>query len=234
MVKEASLSGANKKIALIPIGQSPRPEVAADFRSLWGSAVDILESGALDGLSAAEINGLKPRPGEAELITRLADGQIVYVSHQRLIPYVEKAIARTVQQGAELAMVLCTGDFSPVKAEVPVLEPNRVLAGGVAGVLPAGTAVTVLIPTESQREEACARWSERGFKVDRVLVAAPFGKDDTLIEMIKNDPVIQASAAIIGDCFGFDLHCRELISRVYPKQIFIPRLLMGHLLLAVL
>lgn len=223
-----------KKIALVPIGQSPRPDVAGDFKHIWQDAVTILESGALDGVADDEILALKPRQGEAELITKLADGQTVYVSHRRLIPYIERAVERSAGQGAELAIVLCTGDFSAVKAGIPVLEPNEVMAGSVVSVLKPGAAVTVIVPTISQKEEAAARWEQRGLKVARMTVAAPFGGHEDCIREIRTDPCIQASDGIIGDCFGFDLHFKAAMAAVYSKQIFIPRLLMAHLVQAVL
>jgi protein AroM len=41
----------NKKIGIITIGQSPRTDVVPEMSALFGEGVEVLECGALDGLS---------------------------------------------------------------------------------------------------------------------------------------------------------------------------------------
>ncbi len=225
---------SRKKIALITIGQSPRPEVVADFIKIWGDSFDIIESGALDNLTVQQIAELEPQPGEAELLTKLTDGQVVSVSHQRLLPYVQQAIARAAAQEADIAIMLCTGNFDGLETVIPLLQPNRILAGSVAGMIATGVDIVVIVPTAGQVEEARSRWQERGFNVTHVSVISPFAKQDNVLESLLNDTIIQNSAAIVVDCFGFDVDFKNVLDRHYHKPIFIPRLLLGQLLLAAL
>ena len=51
------------KIGAVTIGQSPRSDVIADIRPILGSEVDVVEAGALDGLTKEEIAKLVPKRG---------------------------------------------------------------------------------------------------------------------------------------------------------------------------
>jgi protein AroM len=64
-----------QKIGMITVGQSPRDDIAPAMSRIIGPQIEILQKGALDGLSDAEIKGLMPGAAEARLCTRLADGR---------------------------------------------------------------------------------------------------------------------------------------------------------------
>ena len=49
------------KVGLITVGQSPRSDVVPDMAAILGGDVEILEAGALDGLSREQIAPLAPR-----------------------------------------------------------------------------------------------------------------------------------------------------------------------------
>lgn len=220
-------------VALVSIGQSPRQDIAGDFEVLCGQTFRFLDVGALDDVSPEEIARLAPESGEADLITKLRNNQVVYVSHDRLRPYMEKALAKAADQGADWAVVACTGDFQGFKASLPVLQPNRILAHGIAGILNAGDALTILVPTQKQVREAAERWSQRGFTVDKIIVETPFGDHRALFDMLQHDPAVQGTQALIADCFGFGLAFGDSVAAFYDKPVFISRKLIGHLLLAI-
>ena len=48
------------KVGLITVGQSPRSDVVPDMAAILGGDVEILEAGALDGLSREQIAPLAP------------------------------------------------------------------------------------------------------------------------------------------------------------------------------
>lgn len=222
-----------KTIGLITIGQSPRPDVTADFEQVWGETFHIIEGGALDGLSEKQITALAPCPGETDLITKLSNGKAVYVSHERLIPYIKQAVDQVVAQGADTVILLCTGEFAGLTADITILQPYTVLGNSVASVLQPGNKVIVLVPTEGQVVEASERWGKRGFEVTNAIVIPPFDQQGDLFTTSQLQE-IQDSAAIIADCFGFDTAFTKKISATYHKPIFVPRLLLAHLLMAIL
>ena len=53
-----------KKIGAITVGQSPRVDLIPEIQPILGDSVEIIQTGALDGLSKEEIAKFVPRPGE--------------------------------------------------------------------------------------------------------------------------------------------------------------------------
>lgn len=220
-------------VALVSIGQSPRPDIAGDFTLLCNQAFTLLDIGALDDVSPEEIASLAPAHGESDLITKTRDGQVVYLSHDRLEPYMEIALAKAAKQGADWAVISCTGDFSRLHSSIPVLMPNQILAHSVASVLKQEDKLILIVPTEGQAGEATKRWEKRGYIVARVLVESPFGDHHALFELLQHDQVAREAQAVIADCFGFDVGFKNSVAKVYPKPVFVSRNLIAHLLLSV-
>ena len=48
------------KVGLITVGQAPRSDVVPDMAAILGGDVEIVEAGALDGLSREQIAPLAP------------------------------------------------------------------------------------------------------------------------------------------------------------------------------
>jgi protein AroM len=70
-----------KKIGILTIGQSPRPDVVGEFLNVFGSDYEILEKGALDDYSVEELRKRNVSDGERILVTKLVDGQEIKISH---------------------------------------------------------------------------------------------------------------------------------------------------------
>lgn len=63
------------KIGAVTIGQSPRTDVMADMKAILGEEVEVLEAGALDGISMEEIKQMEPAKGDYVLVSRLQNGE---------------------------------------------------------------------------------------------------------------------------------------------------------------
>lgn len=220
-------------IGLVTIGQTPRPDITNDYETLWGDSFDIVEAGALDGLGSGEIAGLAPAPGESDLVTLLANGRSVYVSHERLVPHVQTAIGRAAGSGVVIAVVQCTGEFPSLNPTIPLLFPSRVLQNSVGCLLSPGNKITVIVPTEVQAGEAEKRWRSRGFE-PKTTVVHPFGNIGATVERLARDEAIMNTAAIIVDCYGFSTRFFSHLAECYRKPIFVPRILIAKLLTGVL
>ena len=61
------------------MGQAPRSDVVPDMAAILGGDVEIVEAGALDGLTREQIAPLAPEGDDEILVTRLADGSSVFV-----------------------------------------------------------------------------------------------------------------------------------------------------------
>ena len=68
-----------RKIGAITVGQSPRTDVTQEIEGLLGS-IELIQRGALDGVTADDITRMAPQPGEYVLVTRLTDGTSVRIA----------------------------------------------------------------------------------------------------------------------------------------------------------
>src|SRR5215211_5590228 len=102
---------AKRKIGAITIGQSPRVDVVPEMLEILGSSVELIEGGALDGLSAHEVAKLAPRNGDYVLVTRLRDGSSVQIAEHHILPRMQEQVDRAVAEGADVVALLCTGEF---------------------------------------------------------------------------------------------------------------------------
>jgi len=218
------------RVALITIGQTPRPDLVVDLSRLWNNQFEFVQEGALDGLEDGEIKSLEPTSGESDLITRLADGRSVYVSHHRLTPYVQAAIDRACTQRAAIVIIACTGGFDGLRADIPIIQPCNILEHSVAGVLTPGKSVAVVVPTQGQVKEASDKWSERGYKVKAIHVASPFEDRQQLINRLTEDAQVTTADSIIYDCFGFGSDYITDLSGSYGGPTFVARVLVAKLI----
>ncbi|MGO3832608.1 MAG: AroM family protein [Microbacteriaceae bacterium] len=108
-----------KTLALVTIGQAPRDDVTPDIAPLL-EGYRVIETGALDELSAAEIAALAPAPGEGVLVSRLRGGGSAVLAEDRLHPLIQAAVDRAVAAGATAVLVICTGDLVGITAPVPL------------------------------------------------------------------------------------------------------------------
>src|SRR5438093_4918451 len=99
------------RVGLITVGQAPRNDVVPDMAQILGADIDILEAGALDGLSREQIAKLAPEGDDEILVTRLTDASSVFVGKSHVIPLVEARIAALEDRGATLNGLQSTGAF---------------------------------------------------------------------------------------------------------------------------
>ena len=62
------------KIGAVTIGQSPRVDVTPDILPIFGEGVELLQAGALDGLTKEQIRSMAPLETDYVLVSRLNDG----------------------------------------------------------------------------------------------------------------------------------------------------------------
>jgi len=190
-------------LGVVTIGQSPRVDMMPELLPRLGiPASEVVERGALDGMSADEIAALAPHPDSHEVLTtRLADGSSVVLDHDAAIGAVQRAID-TVEPTVDATLVVCTGTFPPMRHNKPLLFAEPLLLGGVAA-LGAGERVGVVCPLPEQEEMSRAKWRPVAGEIT-VASATPYAADPV--------PAIAAAAArlasagatrIVLDCMGY-------------------------------
>jgi protein AroM len=195
-----------KAIAALTIGQAPRPDLVAELRRVLGPTIDIVERGALDGLSLVEVERLCPEPHAAPLLTRMTDGRTAVVDESFVAARVQMLLDE-VGPHVGLVALLCTGDFLHLQSCCPVLLPDRVLSSFVAAVAPAR--LGVLVPLEAQRSALLARWSRR-VPHAQVEVASPYGEREAVVEAAQHLGVDRPDLIVL-DCIGYTAELKELV-----------------------
>jgi protein AroM len=153
-----------RTLGIATIGQAPRDDMAALFAQHAPAGSRVILRGALDGLSDAEVDALKPESGADTLYTRLRGGRDVKISKKAVIARSPELLARLRAEGCDALVYACTGDFPPMPGDEGVLFPSRVLAGLAAGLLPQGR-LGLLIPLAEQAEKLALKWARPGVEV---------------------------------------------------------------------
>ena len=164
------------KVGLITVGQAPRSDVVPDMAAILGGDVEIVEAGALDGLTREQIAPLAPEGDDEILVTRLADGSSVFVGKTKMIPLIESRIAALEDRGVALNVLLCTGEFPKLAARRPFLEPQQLLLGLLRALVFPGR-LGVLTPSERHVPQTTARWLASGFDA-HVAPLSPYEEND--------------------------------------------------------
>ncbi len=202
-----------RTVGMVTIGQAPRVDVVPEMAKLMGSA-EIIERGALDGLTPREIEPLAPAPGDDLLVTRLRDGSAVFLAKRRVTPLVQQRIEELEAEGVALTVLLCTGTFHGLRARRPLVEPDKILLGMLRGIRFEGR-LGVLTPSARHVAQTEARWRSYGFDP----VVAPLSPYDSAHAPVSVAAIADALGAGVGlivlDCIGFGRETRaELATRL--------------------
>jgi len=187
----------------------------------------LLEAGALDGLSTATIVSLQPGVGDVPLVTTLRDGSEALIAKRLLLPYLQRAVDHVIRAGADVVCVLCTGSFPALQATIRLVFPDRLLVHTVDALLPVGT-LGVLMPHEGQREVMMEKWTT----LDRAAVAraaSPYGASG-LLSVQAESLVKDGAEIIVMDCMGFDRSMQQTIRDTVAVPVLLANSVIGVLL----
>lgn len=212
-----------KTFGAVTIGQAPRPDITADILAVLGPDYRMLERGALDGLTRAEIDRLAPNPGEDVLVTRLRDGSEVQAAERHITPLVQQKVNELFAEGVPLVLLLCTGHFPGFTANGPVLRPQE-LINQAAARLGHGRQVGVLCPTPEHIPQMQRQWARVLGREPLVMAASPYhgisGVEQPASAMKK------AGVQVIAmDCIAYPLAQKERVEEITGAQVLLPRTL---------
>lgn len=215
-----------RTIGAITIGQAPRDDVVPEMEKLLGPGVRVLQAGALDGLSHADIAALAPGDGQDALITRLADGSEVIVAKPAILGRLQGCLDR-LAPATEACAILCAGRFPPFRSPCPVLLPERLIAAAVDAVWEGGR-LGVIVPIPHQRAAAVAGWAHVDPQV-AVTVASPYqGAGDV---MRAAEELQRAGVTLtIMNCLGFTSATKAVVRDVTGAPALLPISLIARFL----
>jgi len=217
-----------RTVGMVTIGQAPRVDVVPEMAKLMGSA-EIIERGALDGLTPREIEPLAPAAGDELLVTRLRDGRAVFLAKRRVTPLVQQRIEELEAEGVALTVLLCTGAFHGLRARRPLVEPHKILLGMLRGIRFEGR-LGVLTPSARHVAQTEARW--RSYGLDPVVV--PLSPYDSGHAPVSAPAIADALGAgsvglVVLDCMGFRRETRVELEERLGVPVLAANLLVARL-----
>lgn len=218
---------ASTTVATITIGQSPRTDVVPAMRRSLPTGVEVVEYGALDGMSRDEIAALAARDGEVGIVTRLRDDSSVLLSHELILPKMQEKADEAVERGrADVLVILCGADWSALNLSRMIVNPGRVFPA-IVNALAAGRKLGVIKPDAGQIERELQRNHAQGIDA-AVTSASPYAGPDRLrLAREAADYLRSEDCELIWmSCVGMD----EAMRGVVAEQTGVPVILAQSLL----
>jgi protein AroM len=222
-----------RRIGLLTIGGAPRHDsLAREVRDILGPDVDVVERGALDGLTVEQVAGLGGGSDQGTpLATQMADGRSVIVDEVAVTPLLSQQISRLERlDRVEVTLLMCTGSFPQLEHRRPLFQPHAALYRTVAGIAGAGQ-LTALTPLQAQVEHARHNWLCAGVAGVELLVADPYGPDPLgAVSAAAAAASAAGSQLFYLDCFGYDRGMKQAAQRAFGGPVVLARSLAARLL----
>lgn len=219
-----------RRIALLTIGQSPRPDLCEAVLRALPPQVRVQEVGVLDGLEADAIaDTFAVAPGALPLISRLRDGRTVSLDVEAVGRGLLRCIDRLEEEGVDVVVVLCTGQFPQLRTRAAwLVEPDRVVVGAVAGLM--GTrCLGLLAPLPQQVAMLRDKWTPHVAAL-RTAAASPYGPMQAVVDAVRG-LVAQGAQAVVLDCMGYtEAHRQALLAAGVEVPVFVSGAVLGGVL----
>lgn len=219
-----------KTIGLITIGQSPRTDVTEDIGAFFSEEVTVLEAGALDHITEAELQDMRPEGNETALVSRMRDGRQVIFAEKHILRLLQQCVTELQDKGADVILFLCTGRFPSFEADIPLIFPYDILRA-LFPVLGGKRSLTVLVPDKLQVEEAEKDWGNYAEEVQAIAVS-PYSSMETLLETLSNHEI--KGDMIIMDCIGYSCEMKAAVAELSGKPVLLPRTLAARVAIEML
>ena len=200
-----------KKIGAITVGQSPRVDLIPEIQPILGDSVEIIQAGALDGLSKEEIAKFVPRPGENVLVSRLTDGTSATFGESYILPRLQLCIDDLEQQGVSLILFLIFPDHI-LKGLIPAIGVKN---------------LSVIIPTKEQEAQMPGKWKDCCDSL-HVTSVSPYGDPLAVFAAAKEIPA--DTDLILLDCIGYTIEMKERIQALTQKPVLLSRTLVARVI----
>ncbi|WP_217133008.1 AroM family protein [Leucobacter chinensis] len=120
------------QVGVITIGQAPRDDMTRAFAPHFdGTGVTVVQRGALDGFTAAEIaTRFAPREGSATYVSKLLTGESVEIAKTAILDRMQAHVDELAAT-CDAIVIVCTGDFPMLASDTPLYFPDRLLVEAV-------------------------------------------------------------------------------------------------------
>ncbi len=181
--------------------------------------VEVLEAGALDGLSLNQVREYRPDNGMSPLVSRMRDGTEVIIAKEKLLPRIERAVYDLDSKKVSLILLLCVGRFPRYESSCLVVEPQRVVDRSIESLIDETRHLGILIPIPEQEawvREHYSRVTPRITVADASPYAARGGlsRAGEILEEANCDLIVMY-------CMGFNRTFAGEIRRMTGKPVIL-------------
>jgi protein AroM len=217
-----------KKIGMITIGQSPRVDVVPEMREILGDGIEIIEAGALDGLTKEEVKKFYPKNRDYILCTRMSDETEVVVAKRFIVPRVQHCIDLLTERGAEILLFLCTGRFPEFHSKRLFIEAQQIVDHTMEALQSKKGKIGLVIPLKNQIGQARKKYHRLTGKVV-IKAASPYALTDEVAiaaeALKKADPQV-----IVMHCMGYTREMKKKVMEITGKPTLLARTLVARTL----
>ncbi len=208
-----------KKIGIITIGQSPRTDVVPEMTQFLGNDVEVLEIGALDGLTLDQVKGYCPENGMMHLASRMRDGTEVIIAKEKLLPRIQTAVADFNKKNVSLILLLCVGEFPQFQSSCLIVEPQRIVDRCVESLIGESHHLGILIPIPEQEAWVRETFSRVTPNIT-VTDASPYSDRSGLS---RAGEIFKAADCdlIVLYCMGFNRQLARDIRHITAKPVIV-------------
>jgi protein AroM len=218
--------GRNITVGAVTIGQSPRVDVTPEFEASLGIEAELVQAGALDGLSLEEVQKFVPQQGDYVLVTRMRDGTEVHIAERHIQQRIQDCVLRLEAAGVDMIVLFCTGEFPHLDSHGLIVKPDVLMAHLIRGILPRGR-LGALLPSPEQAGSMKNKWLKTGLEV--VLDAAsPYTETEADFRAAARRLAAGGVDMIVLDCIGFTGEMKRIIREESGKPVILPRTLLGR------
>lgn len=207
------------KIGIVGVGQSPRTDIMPGMKEILGESIDVVEKGALDGLSRETIQSLYPKEGMTYLCTRLSNGTQVVITEEEIIPRVQSKIEELNGEKVDLIILLCTGHFPRFESKCLLLEAQKVVDRCVEALVGTQNRMGLFVPLPEQKEIAKKNLSYITHHIE-VRSASPYSPLEETIraaETLRSEDI----DLIVMHCMGYTRTHRRVVKEIIGKPVLL-------------
>lgn len=216
------------KIGAVTIGQAPRDDVTPDFLAAAGPGIELLQRGALDDFSAERIEAeFSPQARDNVLVTRLRSGKEIKIAEAKIMPLIQECIYALEQNGAELIVIFCTGEFPDITANVPIIRPDRLLAHCLSAINPQAR-LCVVLPSPLQTAAMKNKWRKNGFTAETVALS-PYAQSEAELSGAVSFAAQPGFDMVVLDCIGYSAATKAAFQKRCACPVVLPRTLLGRI-----
>ncbi|MCP4359875.1 MAG: AroM family protein [Chloroflexi bacterium] len=216
---------AFKSIGALTIGQSPRPDLVSPLINLLPENCQIIQAGALDGLTKAALPPI--HSGTYPLTTRMQDNSLVMIEEAFLASKLQQALDQLEKQGVVSTILLCAGTFADLQGMCPLFKPFAI-GRGILNSLDLNK-IGLISPIKEQEAPIRQRWQAADFQ-PTVWTADLAQQDKQFSQQLNEQIEANHLECIVLDYVG---HPVSQVAKLRETAV-IPLLDLGQLAIAAL